>query len=246
MPKFPMAISFADLIKIGEWVYLERDDLHPWVDIVRGTWTITADGRREKLIAVDVNTFRGFHKFLKEDEGPKETFVQYFVSEKRKLAKALAKVTTEDQLHELSKKICKSLILRLTNIMPDKLESFNKVRKPVDLYIESLVTISKELAHLRHTLVPLLFLPLDSQLLNHYSVFSDGDLRSIGLSRGLSFGDIRDEATYLALQRLAKNHASLISSKFGKTFHRVYYDLLWNERFTKFAPQALVRTPPGR
>lgn len=236
-----MTITFADLIKIGEWAYLKREDLHPWVDIVRGTWTTGLDGTKQKLIAVDVNTFRGFHRFDKDEEGPKATFVQYFVSQKRRLAKELATITTEIELHKLSNRIQSELILNLTNIMPDQLDSFNKVRKPVDLYIEFLVTMSLELKHLRSALVPLLFLPLDSQLLNNPVVFSEGDLRSIGLSRGLSFGDITTEDSYLELQCLANTFASTISTKFGKQFHRIYYDLLWNDRWKRFAPQALSR-----
>lgn len=201
-----------------------------WEQIVRGTTVVHPDGRIEKIIAVGANTFRGFHRLDKSDTGPQEAFMDFFVAGKRRISIQLDKVRTATDLHELSNRLCAELISELYNVRPDQLRSYNKVRKPVDLYLEHLVRMARELKPLRPVLVPLLFLPLDSWILDHPAVFSGRDLRLLGLDRGLSYGDITAEKTYLALQQLAQQQADTITSSVGVPFHRIYYDMFWNNR----------------
>jgi hypothetical protein len=227
-----MNIQFASVISQAEKTFLRPSQQCAWVDIVRGTVIRRNDGTEAQIIAVGSNTFRGFHRLDKDAEGPQETFVNYFVAQKQSLLDALAKVKTVEQMHTLSNKVREALIRRLSNISPAQLKPYNKVRKPIDLYFEHLVSLARELESLRKTLVPLLSLPLDSWILNHSAVFSEAEMKGLGLSRGLTYGDIATEDLYLALQRLAQNNASIISKHLGNPFHPIYYDLFWRDRLT--------------
>lgn len=226
-----MAVSFSSFVDCAERTYLRPEHQYPWDDIVRGTLGFNQRGKEVSIIAVGSNTFRGFHRLDKSAEGPKETFLKYFVSEKQRLLAELGKIKKPEALHQLSNRIREALVQKLGNIQPEQLRSFNKVRKPVDLYLEHLVSMAKELEPLRPTLVPLLFVPLDSWILNHQLVFSEAELIGMGLSRGLSYGDITEESNYLALQRMAQAKARILTAKLKTPFHPIYYDLFWNNRF---------------
>ena len=90
--------------------------------------------------------------------------------------------------------------------------------------------MATELATVRSKLVPMLFLPLDSQMFEHVDVFKEQDLRAHHLSRRSSCKDVADEGTYRSLQDLAASEASTLAKKYGATFHPIYFDLLWNGR----------------
>ena len=122
------------------------------------------------------------------------------------------------------------------------MESFNKLRKPVDLYIENLVTMAEELSRNRTLLVPWLFLPLDSQMLGNPAVFSEQQLRSVGLGRGATYKDVSTEADYLALQEMAQANALRLARTSGH-FSRIYFDLFWNKRWTRAGSNLLELNP---
>lgn len=66
---------------------------------------------------------------------------------------------------------------RLTNVRPTMLRSYNKIRKPLDLYVEQGVAMASELAEVRSRRMPWLRLPLGSPRFQLSDLFSDGDLR---------------------------------------------------------------------
>lgn len=210
--------------------FLHPDHVLTWEQIIRGFIVTHPDGRLEKIIAVGPNTFRGFHRLEKSHTGPQETFMDYFVAAKRRLVTDLGKIRTASDLHRLANRIRAEIIAEFYNIDPRQLLSYNKVRQPVDLYLEHLVRMARELQHLRPALIPLLHLPLDSQTLDQPAIFAERELRLHGLSRGLTYSDITREETYLALQQLAQDNANDISSAIGTPFHRIYYDMHWNNR----------------
>ncbi len=54
------------------------------------------------------------------------------------------------------------------------LRSYNKIRKPLDLYVEQGVAMASELVEVRSRRVPWLRLPLDSPMFPLSDLFSDG------------------------------------------------------------------------
>jgi hypothetical protein len=219
-----------DLATAAQNYFLHPEHQLRWNDIILGTTVTHRGGRRETVIAVGSNTFRGFHRIDKCDTGPQAAFTRYFIAQRARLLRELPAITTAAQLHQLSNRLRSELIAALDNVRPDQLLSYNKVRKPIDLYLEHFVRLATDLQPLRARLIPLLHLPLDSWILDHPAVFSEGDLRSLGLARGLTYGDIHDESTYLALQDLAAKNARAITASIGTPFHRIYYDMLWSDR----------------
>jgi hypothetical protein len=123
---------------------------------------------------------------------------------------------------------------RLTNIRPAQLQSYNKVRKVVDLYLEQLVALASELNQFRTTLVPLLRVPLDTWIFSQQCLFDDQDLRNAGVRRNSGFGALTTEDNYRALQQRLSFRADACSQHHGDVdFHPIYFDLLWGNRYTR-------------
>jgi len=106
----------------------------------------------------------------------------------------------------------------------------NKIRKPLDLYLEHQVAMARELAEIRPRLVPWLRLPLDSQMFGLPHLFSDADLRRCDLSRQSTYREVESNTQYHALQRIVNDRASEFSALAGRPFHPIYFDLWWNDR----------------
>lgn len=227
----------------AEQIFFRPERQYPWAQIVTGATVLNRHGLSRIIPAVGTNTFRGFHRLDKSAEGPQETFTDFFLANKNNLIVELEKIRTSDALHRFSNHISESLRRRLGNIRPDQLQSFNKIRKPVDLYLEHLVSMAEELRPIRATFVPLLYLPLDSWILDHPNIFSEGELLHYGLSRGLSFSDITQESIYLALQNLAQAKARILSAQLKTPFHRIYYDLFWNDRYKNWGGNLFETNP---
>ncbi|HHW21310.1 MAG TPA: hypothetical protein GXX26_00290 [Clostridiaceae bacterium] len=120
------------------------------------------------------------------------------------------------------------------NIKASQLESYNKIRKPVDLYIEHIASMCSDISSSeRAALVKLLYLPLDSQIFASPYIFSRSQLYSFGIRDNASFKDVWHRKTYISLQDMLLKKAADISDHIGKEFLRIYFDLLWNDRYRK-------------
>jgi hypothetical protein len=193
--------------------------------------------------AVAQNTFRGFHKLSKERPGAKAAFVGYFEEQASALQDSLAEVHTREQLHALYNQIDKEIRERLSNCKATQLAPYNKVRKLIDLYVEHLVAMALELNEIRPRLVPFLFLPLDSWIIENPGLFSDSELSSHGLSRTSTYSAITSEQSYLALQELVRQKANKVASEHGRPFHPIYFDLLWQNRYQRGGDNLFATNP---
>ncbi|RME91364.1 MAG: hypothetical protein D6766_12010 [Verrucomicrobia bacterium] len=215
----------------AEEIFLHPSPQYPWEDVIQGARVCKADGTVDVIPAVGQNTFRGFHRIDKGRRGPAKAFKEYFVSQKRRLAKALLDVESERDFEQLTDEIHQELIEELDNIRPDQLACFNKVRKPIDLYLEHLVAMAQELEPTRPRLVPLLRLPLDSWVMQTPAIFTGEQLRRAGLARGATYGDVREPWQYHTLQEFARENAARLSRALGAPFHPIYFDLFWHDRY---------------
>lgn len=231
--------------------YLDKADkvfLHPspkylWNEIISGTLVRSQTGGTRKMFAVAQNTFRGFHRVNKACPGAKEGFINYFLSQHVTLIQELSSVNTIDDLKKLSNNLCEGIRTNLSNCSSTQLKAYNKVRKPVDLYIEHLVAMAVELGKVRARLVPLLFLPIDSQILAYQGIFTDHELNDNSLSRGSTYRDVTSERAYLALQALLSQKAMAISEARHRPFHCIYFDLIWNERHKNWGGNLFETNP---
>ncbi|OAI56458.1 hypothetical protein AYO47_02140, partial [Planctomyces sp. SCGC AG-212-M04] len=213
-----MSIFSADYLQTAERVFHSPNRLYSWNEIILGTCVRSTTRRARTMYAVAQNTFRGFHRSNKDRPGAKEAFMSYFVESRAVLVKSLGSVHDRPGIHQLANRISTQLRSRLTNVIPQQLASYNKIRKPVDLYLEHLIAMAHEVSHLRKRLIPLLFLPLDSQILQEPELFTEQELKSQRLRRKSTYAAIKSESTYQHLQELLEVKARIISSRLQRPF----------------------------
>ncbi len=223
--------------------FLRPCPLHSWNEIVSGTQVRSQEGGTRRMLAVGQNTFRGFHRVNKALPGARQGFVNYFLDQRTSLVEALSGVRCRGDLNMLSNRICEDVRSRLRNCSPGQLKAYNKVRKPVDLYVEHLVAMAVDLDRARAHLVPLLFLPLDSQIVHHPGLFTEQELAAYGLSRESTYKDITTEGSYSALQALLTQKAAAIAAVRGRPFHVIYFDLVWNGRSRNWGDNLFETNP---
>jgi hypothetical protein len=227
----------------ADQVFLRPSPLYSWDEVVSGAPVRSQGGGIRRMFAVGQNTFRGFHRVNKACPGAKEGFINYFLEQRPALVDALSAIHTRDDLNRLSNDICEGMRARLANCSPAQLRAYNKVRKPVDLYLEHLVAMGIELDSVRARLVPLLSLPLDSQILAHPGLFTEEELSGNGLSRASTYKDITAERTHAALQWLLAQKAAAVAEARGRPFHVIYFDLVWNGRYRNWGDNLFETNP---
>jgi hypothetical protein len=140
-------------------------------------------------------------------------------------------------LRQLGEHLYDSILCRLSssNRGPNSeiLKSYNKIRKPIDLYIEHIVLMSKELSDYRKELIHYLFLPLDSWIFDSELIFTLEELKSKGLKRGSGYGKLTIKEDYIYLQEILSKRVLEISNEISKKFYRIYLDLLWRNRYER-------------
>lgn len=198
------------------------------------------EGHSERRDAVGV-TFRGFYKVVKTLGGAKEVYDSFFLRNKHTLLKEFAGVRNRESLHRLSDKWRQQIVKGLGNIRPEHLASYGKTRKPIDLYVMNLVAMADEFGGLREQLVPLLFLPLDSQMFQ--KAFTADELRPFGLSARSTYGDVRGANDYWALQDVANSRARDLTERLGTTVHPIYLDMLWRDRINGHGQNLFTASP---
>jgi hypothetical protein len=173
------------------------------------------------------NTYRGFHRIDKTKPGAKDVFDSFFTRSKQEIISNLNKVKSDDDLDKYSDEICKRLIDGLSNnIVKTQLQSYNKIRKPVDIVLEHMVSMGEDFELLRPDITKHLFLPLDSQMFQSEFVFSDSELFSLGLRRNFTFKDVTTKSKYTQVQTFLRKKADTLGLE-----ARIFFDLVWNDRF---------------
>jgi hypothetical protein len=179
--------------------------------------------------AIAGNTFRGFHRVDQSLDGASVIFRNVLDKKyTQKIVTKLQKITKEEDLNVLENEIVEVLKEKLKdNIKNDKLETYNRIRKPVDLFIENLVCLCKDFKHTdRERIIPWLFLPLDNYMFNSPIVFPKLDYNEFKIKRNFTMGNIKDEDTYNTIQNYLKTRAKEL-----KLNHRIYFDLLWHDKY---------------
>lgn len=221
------------IISKGQEIFLFPSQTYSYNSIINGCDVLSQSGRYEKMYAVARNTWRGFHKIDKSGIGAGNVFMEYFSHNKNTIISNLKEISDGSQLDTLEDSICQDLKGKLHNIRQDMLLSYNKIRKPVDLYIEHIVAMSDELEGYRGKLSKFLFLPLDSQMFQSPYLFTDTELYRYNLGRNSTFKDIFSRNQYIKLQEILLGKADTIAMELPQPFYRIYFDLLWNERYCK-------------
>ena len=118
--------------------------------------------------------------------------------------------------HQALNGIRKELRTQLHGHIESKiLDSYNALRKPIDLYMEHVVAMANELNGYRQQLVPLLALPLDGNMMRRPEL--EQVRRQHGIRRGAGFPSVCDETAYCNLQNALRSRCETVSTTIGRT-----------------------------
>lgn len=122
--------------EVGDTVFLTPTPLLSYEELV--------------LKSLGSNTYRGFYRKNNNCFGASYTFRDVLAKKKDYLIHALNNLTSEMQLNELANELCSELIVELSkNFKPLQLQSFNKIRKPVDIVFEHFVAMGEDFTQAR-------------------------------------------------------------------------------------------------
>lgn len=191
------------------------------------------------LKSLGSNTYRGFHRNNNNCLGAAHTFRGVLTKKKDYLIHALNNLTSEIELNELANEVCSELKIELSkNIIPMQLQSFNKVRKPIDIVFEHFIAMGEDFTPARKTATSWLFLPLDSQIFQSEFIFTTEEAKALGIKRRFTYKDIETAQHYTEIQNFLKDKATKISLN-----HRIYFDLVWNNRFESNGTNLFLTNP---
>lgn len=233
-------INTQSYLKIAEKIFINPTTIYPWNEIILGTEV--SPGRI--MFAVAPNTWRGFHKINKCNPGASRVFQEHFSKSNREgLISDLLTIKTREDLNKLADITCNSLLQKLSNISPAQLTSYNKIRKPVDIYLEHLTAMAIELTPARSRITPLLSLPLDGQIFSNPLIFSDQDLKIAGINRKSTYGNLKSKESYNFLQEILIQKSLQLSRGNKSSFHPIYFDLLWGNRTSREGGNLFLTNP---
>jgi len=211
--------------EVGDTVFLTPTPLLSYEELV--------------LKSLGSNTYRGFHRKNNNCLGASHTFRDVLTKKKDYLIHALNNLSSEIELNELANELCSELKIELSkNIKPLQLQSFNKIRKPVDIVFEHFVAMGDDFAPARKTATQWLFLPLDSQIFQSEFIFTTEEAKALGIKRRFTYKDIETAQHYTEIQNFLKDKATKISLN-----HRIYFDLIWNKRFESNGTNLFLTNP---
>jgi hypothetical protein len=241
-------ILIETLLSMGQKIFLNpsEEKLLTYDQIING---VVVKGKC--MTALAGNTFRSFLRIDQDKVGASKVFRDYFLKNKKIIIAELVELRNQPQFDGLLNSYCVRIEDKLKGIIESsELGSFNKIRKPVDITIEHLLAMAREFTDSdRQKLVPMLRLPLDSWMfkdrtklnLNEIGVFPNDKLDELNIKRNYSFKSITTDKCYFGLQNYLKTRGQEIG---GESFHAIYFDLLWGNRYTRAKGENLFETNP--
>ncbi len=85
--------------------------------------------------------------------------------------------------------------------------------------------------------------PIDLPNGDAVMLFPPSFLGRFGLTARSSYGHIRTERAYLALQAQVDQKARQVAEVCGRSFAPIYFDLLWNGRYRREGPNLFALNP---
>jgi hypothetical protein len=226
---------FKQALQSAETIFLHPSITYPYEDIIQG---VSVNGSLKK--AVGVNTTQAFGRklnygnFGENKIKAMDVCDEFFLLHKNRIIDKLnSHIRTRNDMdvfeHELFKDLGENLLQYSTPSMIG--ESYNRIRKPIELYLEHIVAMADEIDNeTRKILTPLLFLPIDRWIMGSELIFDDFDIYKWDLTRKSSFGMIRTRDLFNDMQRCLLEKSKEISIELGKEFQVIYFDVFWGNR----------------
>ena len=173
------------------------------------------------------NTLRAFHRIHKNNQGPTEIVREFIINSKFQIIEGLKKTKSTKDIDLLSDELYKKLKSSLEiNVQDRVLKNYNAVRKLIDLILEHVALIAKELDGFRQEVIKHLRVPLDSFILNSDCLFTYAEREEFKLGKiGSGFLRIETKEQYYRVQ----NHLLQVTASCGISYP-IYFDVLWRDR----------------
>jgi hypothetical protein len=173
------------------------------------------------------NTLQAFHRNDINKIGPTEIIHEFIGNSKDQIIEGLKKAKSTNDIESLSNELFKKLKSRMeVNVQDRVLKNYNAVRKLVDLILEQVALIAKELNDHLKQIIPFLRVPLDSFILNSDCLFTYQERKKFKLGAvGGGFSRIKTKEQYDSVQ----NHLIQVANS-CEVSYPIYFDVLWRDR----------------
>lgn len=211
----------------GKEIFIEPKSLYSYDEIITG---VNIKGKTMKAVAN--NTFMAFGYPLNENaKKVKSTYEEYFIENEANIIKELINVDTLKDMDDLEKEIYNDIYSKLTNINAEKLDSYNRIRKPINLYLEHIVSMCDSIDNTqRKKIAPHMFLPMDKFIFNSEYIFSEFEKKKWRINGDVGFGVVRTEELFYEMQNSLIEKAKAASELLQEDFYRIYFDMFWGNR----------------
>lgn len=214
------------VIAAGEKIFFSPNDLYGYREIFLG---ISVNGKTEQIINENQFLAFGYHNLNSREA--MSICIDYFLNIKPELLKKLEYIYTLNDLINLEEHLYIEVYNLLNNSNIQKLDSYNRIRKTINLFIKYIISKSKEInQETRSRIVPFLFVPLDNYIFKCEYIFTKSELSQWKLKRTSTLGEINTEKNYYEIQNCLNKKASYLSTLSDKIFYRIYFDILKNNR----------------
>lgn len=211
----------------GKQIFTNPKPLYGYDEIITG---VNISGKNMKAVAN--NTFMAFGYPLDENaKKVKKAYEDYFISNKSIIIKELINVNSLDDMDYVERTMYKEIYSKLIDIKADKLDSYNRIRKPINLYLEHIISMCNLIENIeRKRLAKYMFLPMDKFIFNSPNIFNANEKRMWHISDRDGFGVVRTEELFYEMQNTLIEKAKNISKELDEDFYRIYFDMFWGNR----------------
>lgn len=223
--------NLVSISKLGEKIFINPYPTYSYNEIITGCKVIP---NKKSMCAVAENTFKAFGYNNDDMYLAMRSYKEFFIDQKEVILATLKDINCSEQLDLFEDNLYGQIKSILSKYLynKSKLLSYNRIRKPIDLYVENIVALANEMNGYREKLVKYLFLPLDSWMFKSKVVIhEDQFLFSNNLTRRSKMGDVRDRNTYEKLQGYLSEKVLQINKIIGRDFYRIYFDFFWRDRY---------------
>lgn len=212
--------------EIGERVFIYPEPVYGYKEIMYG---IKLNGNVRQIITENNFLAFGYH-----DLNSRETmrvFIDFFIKNQNYILEEIKNIQHLENLNSLEMNLYNEIYKNLNQLELKKLDSYNRIRKTLDFFIECIVALCDQIStNDRLNLVPLLFLPLDNYIFKSEYIFEKPKLLTWNIKRSSTVGDIENEKVFYEMQLYLNQKSNDLSNVIGQKFYRIYFDIFRKNR----------------
>lgn len=211
----------------GKQLFINPETLYTYEEIINGIQI-----GKKVMQAVDESTFMAFgFRFNENAKNVMKLYKEYFINNKEYIVEKLKCVCCLEDMDNLEKELYDDIYSRLMNSKAENTDSYNRIRKPINLYLEHIISMCDMFGNSeRERIIPYMFVSMDSQIFKCEYIFTKAKRKEFGLKKGMGFGAIKKEEVFYKIQEFLLEEAERITKEIGQEFYRIYFDVFWRNR----------------